>query len=899
MSFASPHFFLLIPLLILTGWLFRRLELWMPLRVLLLLLLVIAMCEPQLRLKRGGMDLWVLLDRSESAREMVDGGEREWRTLLEQSRPGSDYRLFFIDYAREVIPAAKTESPIFSGNRNLTRTNLAIRDALARMDPQKHNRLLLFTDGYSTEPLTGIAEKLLKEGVPLDYRELRPPEVVDFQINALTFPSRVQPGEPFVVDLSIAGSTDGEVPVTVSRGEKQLFTKSVTIENGAGRLRFSDRIVAPGAHRYLAKINPTTDAHTGNNRQERWLEVVSGPRIVLLTKYSDDPTASILRAQGFAVDVISDTLTVSPGILTGAKAVLLNNVPAYELPNDFLDSLNFFVTEQGGGLLMAGGKSSFGSGGYYQSAVDSLLPVTLELKSEHRKLAVAMAIVMDRSGSMSMTTTSGHSKMQLANEGSARAVELLGDMDAVTVFAVDSQAHGVTGLLNVGTSRGELLSRIRSIESMGGGIFVYTGMKAAWDELKTATAGQRHMILFSDAADSEEPGQYQSLIEEMTGEGTTISVIGLGTRSDSDATFLEDIAKRGGGRMFFTDVPGDLPNIFAQETVTVARSTFIDEPTSTQSTGRWYEFSQSDLDWTSQVDGYNLSYLREGDEAALVTTDTYAAPLVAFGRRGIGKTAAVSFPLGGEFSETVRSWNQYGDFLQTLVRWLMGEEVPSGIGVRHNLIGTELTIDLLYDPNEWAERFSTAPPELVINRSDPQVDIEELTWERLSPGHYSVTTTLTENDPVRGSVKIADAAIPFGPIVAGSAAEWAFDTARVEELRETSNTSGGTAILELTDAWRMPPSPGFESVRSWFLVAALLVFLLEAYATRTGWRLPFLPSQSLAHSKSRNPVRHTVEAPTLPTEQSEPEQSTPESIEPTESSSESRKSRFNRAKRRL
>ena len=81
-------------------------------------------------------------------------------------------------------------------------------------------------------------------------------------------------------------------------------------------------------------------------------------------------------------------------------------------------------------------------------------------------------------------------------------------MDAITVFAVDSSAHEIAALLNVGENRGELIDRIRKIESMGGGIFVYTGMKEAWAKLKTAEAGQRHMILFTDAADSEEPGDY-------------------------------------------------------------------------------------------------------------------------------------------------------------------------------------------------------------------------------------------------------------------------------------------------------------------------------------------------------------------------------------------------------
>ena len=903
MSFASPHFFLLLPLLFLAGLLVRRLQLFRPLRVLLLVLLVVAICDPMIKLKRGGMDLWVLLDRSDSAREMVDAGEKEWKSLLESSKPGSDYRAFFLDYADEVIPTAQTENSIFSGNRSLTRTSLAIRDAVARMDLNKHNRILAFTDGYSTEPLTGITEKLLKEGIPLDYRELISPDVLDYQVADLSLRNRVQPGEPFVVDVVLSSNAEGTVPVTLARAGKTLFTRDVDIKNGEGRIRFSDRITQPGAHRYIATINPESDAHSGNNRQERWIEIISGPRVVLLTPYTDDPVATVLRSQGFEVEVIEDSLSVTPGVLTGARAVVLNNVPSYELPSDFLSSLDFFVNDQGGGLLMVGGKNSFGSGGYHQSAIDPLLPVTMELKSEHRKLSVAMAIVMDRSGSMGMTTPSGNSKMQLANEGAGRAVELLGDMDAVTVFAVDSEAHRVTDLLNVGKNRGELISRIRRIGSGGGGIYVYTGMSAAWNELRKADVGQRHMILFSDAADSEEPGKYQDLLKKMAAEGATVSVIGLGNRSDPDATLLEDIAKRGSGRMFFTEIPSAIPNIFAQETVAVARSAFIDEPVGTQSSGRWYEFAQSDLEWPGQVDGYNLSYIRDGDEAAVVTTDPYKAPLIAFGRRGIGKTAAVSFPLGGDYSETIRTWELYGDFIQTLTRWLMGENVPSGVGLRYDLTGTELAIDLLYDAEEWTSRFAKSPPKLTLSHGSGQAQAEAVTWERLAPGHYSVRTTLNENVPVRGAVKIDGSAISFGPMVAGSSTEWNFDTKRLAELRETAATTGGGAILDLTDAWREPPSPGFESIKAWFLIAALLIFLAEAYATRTGWKLPIYNLSTVgASEKTKKEGTQSKDiglTPKTPAIQADQISSAPGIEEKKVDKSAVWRSRFQRAKKRV
>lgn len=897
MSFALPQFLFLLPVWLLAGWRFRQLELWRPLRAILLLLVTALLCDPRLVWKTGGMDLWVLLDRSRSAQDLVDAGESEWRTLLERSRPGEGHRLHLLDYASEVAPLGAGENAVYSGNRDRTRTALALREALARMDPKRHNRLLVFSDGYSTEPLSDVGAKLIESGVPLDYRLVRSPETTDYRVASVEMPERVQLGEPYIVEVRLAGSRDGTVPLEILRGETRLYQGEVEVKGGAGRFRFSDRTAEPGGHAYRVAISPQDDAHPGNNRSERWIEVVAGPRVVLVTAYGNDPITPVLRAQGFEVAVVGNPLVLDPGALTGAKAVILNNVPAYELPNDFLGALPFFVSDQGGGLLMAGGHRSFGSGGYYESAVDPLLPVSMELKSEHRKLGVAMAIVMDRSGSMAMTTPSGHTKMQLANEGAARSVELLGSLDAVTVFAVDSQAHQVAPLLNVGSSRGELNSRIRRIESMGGGIFVHEGMKAGWDVLKNAPLGQRHMILFSDAADSEEPGDYANLIQEMRAGGTTVSVIGMGTRGDSDAQLLEDIAKRGGGRIFFTEVPGELPNIFAQETVTVARSSFIEEVTGAKSTGRWQELARRDAAWLPEIDGYNLSYLREGDEVALVSADAYAAPLVAFGRRGIGRTAAVSFPLGGAFSDKARDWAQYGDFVQTLTRWIMGDEVPPGLGVRHRLVGSQWTLDLFYESDPWETRFATSPPRVVMQSGYRDGRRRELVWERLAPGHYSVSTSLDEGIPVRAALQAGGSAIPIGPVVAGADSEWRFDDERVAELRETSRASGGEEILDLAKAWREPPDPGEEPIRTPLLLAILLLFLFEAFATRTGWRLPSFQASRIFAKRPRPTRPSAATASVTPPTPAGPVPAPSAPAPPPVPDRDSRRSRFKRAKR--
>src|SRR5690606_2689971 len=159
-----------------------------------------------------------------------------------------------------------------------------------------------------------------------------------------------------------------------------------------------------------------------------------------------------------------------------------------------------------------------------------------------------------------------------------QVLDLLSPMDEIGVIAVDSSPHVIVDLDTVERNAGQR-GRILSIDSRGGGIFVYEALSAAASMLLKAKAQPRHIIRFADAADSEEPGAYVQLLEKCREAGVTVSVIGLGTEADVDANLLKDIAERGGGNWYFTDSPEEIPRLFAQDTFAVARSTFIDEPT--------------------------------------------------------------------------------------------------------------------------------------------------------------------------------------------------------------------------------------------------------------------------------------------------------------------------------
>ena len=333
MTFISPEYFLIIPALALVGWFWRELKLQTPLRAVLMVLAVVALTEPIIQHQQNSLDLYVLLDRSDSTEDLIDKGLPEWQRLLESSKPNRRDTLRFINYAGEVSELGADGSS-FTGSRKLTKTGLALQSIAAQTSEKRPCRVLLFTDGYSTEPLHEAAAQMQARGIPLDFRLIRKETENDARIVRISFPERVQVGEPFLISITVLGVRDTTFPLVLSRNGQTLTESPVTLTNGMAIIDFTDRIPRGGSFEYQAEIRPENDAHLGNNRASRWIEITGGPRIVLATRYQDDPAAKALEALDFTVEIVTDPSKLKSGLIAGARSVILNNVPAHEVPTD-------------------------------------------------------------------------------------------------------------------------------------------------------------------------------------------------------------------------------------------------------------------------------------------------------------------------------------------------------------------------------------------------------------------------------------------------------------------------------------------------------------------------------------------------------------------------------------
>ena len=839
-QFQYPELFLLIiPL----GMLFRRwgqvrgVTGW--LRGAFLLLMVTALTSPQLNLSGRGLDVIVVADRSRSLSAEAHHNIRELVTNMQNyvsTRAGdrlslvtfgSEARVEFelsdqnriTDYAREINPDG---SDLYD----------AIMTALDRVNVNRPARLLLLTDGESNgrDP-TSAARRAREMQVPVDARMFERLKVGDAAVESVQLPESVVPLEPFQFSVWVHSDREIKGTVRVSRQGKVIAEQQRDLTRGMNRLLFRDVLDEPGMANYSVELLAGGDPVAENNVGAGVVRIESGPRVLVLNL--DGTQSNLTRAlQAASIPVDTAKAIEHPlrqDSLERYRAVVLENVPADQLGRLKMERLAQFVEDLGGGLLVTGGKRSFGVGGYFKSPLDDVLPVSMELREEHRKTRAAIVIALDRSGSMTATVPGGKQKMDLANLGTAECIKMLSPQDMVAVFAVDEKPHVIQPLSNVDDPL-TIANKVLRIRSEGGGIFVYEALVAAGRELLKADGySTRHIILFSDAADSEEPGAYEPLLSKYAASQITVSVIGLGTKSDPDAKLLEDIAKRGNGNMMFTNDAQELPRLFTQDTMSIARNTFItkedSDPKGIASVVMPDARLIGELGFTSfpLIDGYNLSYLKSEATAAIITRDEYNAPISAAWHRGLGRVVALTLEVDGPHTGALQKWDRYEDFLITHLRWLVGSKNPEQVFVKIDSSGQEAVMSVELDPDRKHQDDALPPKVLVVPPGDERQQVLEPNLIWTGPHTLEARFRMDRLGTYRTLVKTSAQEFTRGPAVAlPYSPEFA---PRVglpegsETLTEITKLSGGKLRTDVLELFRDPP----RSARTMPLLAPLMI----------------------------------------------------------------------------
>jgi hypothetical protein len=758
--------------------------------------------------------------------------------------------------------------------------------ALSLVPKEGPGKIFLLSDGrWTGRDPAQVASWAATRGVAIDFRPLQRIATNDLAVARLDAPASVAPGESFLLTAWVHSPIAQTVAFELRRGPQVLASGNRNLTAGLNRLTFRDQAGEPGNQGYSLSITGSANDPVPENNTARVLVGIEGPRPILhVTRSPKSGLARLLKDGGLNIKVQAPEQCVwSLEELSRYSAVVLENLPADKVGERGMQTLGAWVKETGAGLMITGGRDSYAPGGYYHSPLEPIMPVSMELRNEHRKLALAVVVALDRSGSMAIPVGGGRGsrpKMDLANLGTVEVLNLLGPMDEFGVLAVDTVAHTIAEFGPV-KDKGPIKDKILRINSEGGGIFIYEALAAASQMIVNARAGTKHIILFADAMDSEEPGRYQELLAKCQEAGVTVSVIGLGTEKDKDADLLRDIAKRGKGRIFFTDNPEELPRLFAQDTFVIARNTFLDEPTPIEPTPGLAALTGRSGALARSIGGYNLCYLRPEATLATITLDEYKAPVVAAWQAGIGRVLCYTGEADGQYAGEMARWKGVGDFFTSLARWTSGQSGP----LTDNMLLTQEVrngvnvVQLHLDPDRKADAFSAAP-RVTILRSHPggAPDIQKTTL------HWTGADTLAIDISMQGAeVALTTVEIPgqkpvaLPPVCLPYSPEFKpiENDQGLSSMEHLARATGGKERLELANIWlEIPRASRMLSIAHWLLLAALCLLLLEVLERRTGllsrqgrWALQHarIPGKARIEPRPREiPKRTETPAPIRP-----------------------------------
>ena len=282
----------------------------------------------------------------------------------------------------------------------------------------------------------------------------------------------------------------------------------------------------------------------------------------------DDYVARMLSEAGFRSTGSRTTISLTRRSALQGDVVIVNDVSAYELGLDFMRSIRIYVEDLGGGLIVVGGSQSFGMGAYKNSFLEEVLPVTSDVRRQELSRRIALAIVLDRSGSMG--TGMGRSKLDIAKEAAIEAMGLLHPEDEFGLLAFDRNSSWAVPLDRLGECQPKE-DLIRAIQASGGTDLPSAALRAL-EAIKHSARDTKHIIVLSDG---QTTGTIGEIISKSTDYGVTVSTVAVG--ADANTALLSELADQTGGAYYFTDDPFDIPSIVLKDTMSIARSSVVEE----------------------------------------------------------------------------------------------------------------------------------------------------------------------------------------------------------------------------------------------------------------------------------------------------------------------------------
>lgn len=652
------------------------------LRTAILALLVVALAGPMVLRAGAESTTLFLVDRSGSVRAGSADAAHEWMLdAIETAGPDDAVMVseFGGSVERRVGPtsgsAAGDAEPVDDALIDPTSTNIEAALDHAASVPVGGMRIVLLSDGAET---TGLAQAeidaLVEAGIPVDVIPLPGVPEGELRLSGLSGPSVTWAGGGDQVTAYIESDRAGVVDVDLIIDGEAVESQSVSVGEGGAGVAFDVPALEPGFHVVEVALG-ASDIDNPVAENDRWplgIVVREAPLVAIVTPEGGDSgmLQQALERQGYRTEAVASTsLPTSVDELDDWDAIVLDNVPAWDIETSGQEALADYA-RAGGGVVVLGGTASFGPGAYASTPLESMLPVSVKVTDGRDRPRVAVLLVIDRSGSMSYgESTSGAPKIDLARDGVVTAASALVEGDQVGVVAFnDEPAWALPMTTLTGEDVESLIGGSLSELHPDGGTELFPALQVAVDALRNVDADVRHIIVLSDGRSrGAERDSYFRLLEDAGAEGITLSTLGLGY--DADVELLEDLADAGGGRYHYIANADEIPQVTFEEaraagSQSVLRGSFapvqlVPSPI----------MEDVEVGSVPPLDGYNFAGARPG--AQVVLASDRRDPLLVKWQFGLGRVVAWTGDSGSDFAAGWSTWDGYDRFWGNTVAWAL------------------------------------------------------------------------------------------------------------------------------------------------------------------------------------------------------------------------------------
>ena len=755
---------------------------------------------------------------------------------IESKAPGARLGLvvFGADAATE-LPLASRSVPVREVSvdvpRGGTDIGRALEVAMGAFGSEGQRRVVLLSDGRENAGNARAASTAARAlgveilSIPLERRGTRD----EVRVQGVVAPSVVRSGEPFEVQVAIESRSGGRAHLVLLRDGTVLRDEELSLAPGTNRYVLHEEAPESGLREYEVIVNSDADRQPENNRHQTFVRVAGVPKVLYVRGGAGDALflPEALRAQGLEVEeLLASALPATLHEYIEYDLVILDNVSGFDMSLDKMEQLERFVRDAGGGLVKLGGDRSYSAGGYYDTPVERLLPVTMDVETEVRIPSLAVTFVIDKSGSMS-SQAQGEEKLSLAKVAALSAIEVLNPLDRVAVLSFDAGYEWSVPATEAGNR--QTIAETLRVLGAGGSTDLYRALEAAYRGTREQNAKLRHLIVLSDGLSRAE-SDYTALARRIHADGITISTVAFG--QDADLPLMANIAAEGRGRFYHTEDPRHIPRIFTSETLVVSRDLLVEEPVAPVAGYPGEMLEGLDPDAFPPLAGYQRTWAKPAAQVLLHARD--GDPLLAVWRYGLGKSVAFTSDLSGRWGRDWVAWAEFGRFAAQMARWTMRHRGPETLLPTFEWEGQRASVTV--DALDRDERF--------VNHLDlratvlgPRGESETLLLPQVAPGRYRGEFEASPGERYYLSLRGRSPEVEIGPETFGLALPYSSEYAGLgvdpETLREVAAATGGRMLaLSNTSLETIHAPPDLAPGARWrvwkpLLVAALLLILLE------------------------------------------------------------------------